>query len=383
VVNRRANGRYDEMRAFSLLEVVVAIAVIGLLAALLLPAVQAAREAARRTQCFNNLRQLGLALHNYHDTQSMFPPSRIWGGGSGEPLGAGQVSVGVIDRVASGYSPANGPDRLYANWAILLLPHLEQGSLYKQFNLSLPVDDPSNAKARQTNLPFMLCPSDPFNNRPYERALIAGTAKGHTYARGNYGVNHGPDRACYMSQTGCTDGFYVSNPDLLNQNMIVWGSGIGGTNRSFRLRDFPGGTSRIVALDEIRAGIDPLDPRGVWALGMAGASGTVGDGIYNLPNASPPNTGTPSADTIVGCSALLTKYGLTRLTQMGMPCSSQSLNGFELSTQSTARSMHPSGVHVSMLDGSAHFVSENVDPLVWTEMHSQRTTAPFDLPFGD
>jgi prepilin-type N-terminal cleavage/methylation domain-containing protein/prepilin-type processing-associated H-X9-DG protein len=370
-------------RGFTMVELLVVIGIVGLLAALLLPAVQAAREAARTTQCLNNLRQLGLALHSYHDAHSTLPPSRVWGGGPGEPLGGGQVSVGVIDRVASGYSPANGPDRLYANWAILLLPLLEQDNLYKGFNVSLPVDDPSNAATRETNLPFMLCPSDPFNNKPYQRALPAGTANGHTYARGNYGINHGPDKLCYMSQTGCTNGFYVANPDLLNKNMVVWGSGIGGTNLCFRLRDFPGGTSRMTAIDEIRAGIDPLDPRGVWALGMAGSSGTVGDGIYQLPNISPPNSGSPLADTIVGCSALVAKYGLARLTEMGMPCTSQSVNGFELSVAATARSMHPNGVHVLMLDGSAHFVSENVNPQIWTDMHSQKTNDVFELPFED
>ncbi len=66
----------------------------------------------------------------------------------------------------------------------MLLPHLEQNTLYKAFNQSLPVDDPSNAAARETTLNFMLCPSDPFNQNPYERALAAGTAAGHNYRAG-------------------------------------------------------------------------------------------------------------------------------------------------------------------------------------------------------
>jgi hypothetical protein len=293
------------------------------------------------------------------------------------------VSIAAIDRVAIGYSPTNGPDRVLANWAIMLLPHLEQDNLYKAFNLSLPVDDPSNAAARETNLLFMLCPSDPYNRQPYQRALLAGTPTGHSYARGNYAANYGPDRGCYLSQPGCTNGNHVADPDLLNRNMVVWGTGVVGVNLSFRLRDFPGGTSRIAAIDEIRSGIDPLDPRGVWALGMAGASGTVGDGIYNLANTSPPNSALPEADEIVGCSALVAKYGLARLKELGMPCAPSAGNGIETSVQATSRSMHANGVHIVMLDGSAHFVSENIDPQIWTDLHSQNTTDAFNSPFDD
>jgi prepilin-type N-terminal cleavage/methylation domain-containing protein len=379
----RREMRHTAKGGFTIIELLIVIAVIGLLAALLLPAVQAARESARRAQCFSNLRQLGLALHNYHDAQSCLPPGVIWNGGPGEPLGAGKVSIAAIDRVAIGYSPANGPDRVLANWAIMLLPHLEQDALNKAFNQSLPVDDPSNAAAREKSLLFMLCPSDPFNNVSYERASPAGTATGHSYARGNYAANYGPQQTCYMSQPGCTNGNYVANPDLLDKNMVVWGTGVVGVNLSYRLRDFPGGTSRIVAIDEVRAGIDPLDPRGVWALGYAGASGTVGDGIYNFPTTSPPNSSSPKADEFTGCAALLAKYSLAKLTQMGMPCSSNVVNGVETTVQATARSMHPNGVHLVMLDGSAHFVSENIDSQIWTDIHSSLTTNQFNLPFED
>ncbi len=376
-------GRSRVERGFSMIELIVVIGIIGLLAALLLPAVQAAREAARRAQCLNNLRQLAVALHNYHDAHSCLPPAAVWNDGPGEPLGGGQVAIGGIDHVAVGYSPANGPDRLLANWVIMLLPQLEQDNLYQGFNQGRPVDDPSNATARQTNLVFMLCPSDPFNRRPYERALAAGTATGHTYARGNYAVNYGPQRTCYMSQPGCTDGNYVASPDLQNSNMVVWGTGVVGVNLSFRLRDFPGGVSRIVAIDEVRAGIDPLDPRGTWALGLAGASATVGDGIYNFPTTSPPNSSQPAADQFAGCAALMAKYGLPKLTQLGMPCDSNEINGVEKTIQGTARSMHPNGVHLVMLDGSAHFVSENIDAQIWTDIHSSATSNSFNLPFDD
>jgi prepilin-type N-terminal cleavage/methylation domain-containing protein len=368
------------IRGFTIIELLIVIGVIGLLAALLLPAVQAAREAARSTQCLNNMRQLGLALQNYHDVQSCFPPAVVWNGGPGEPLGGGTLPVGVIDRVASGYSPANGPDRVLANWVIMLLPQLEQGNLYKSFNQSLPVDDPSNASARETNLLFMLCPSDAYNRVPYQRALLAGTVAGHTYARGNYAMNFGPDNACFMGQPGCTNGFYVDSLDFLNVNMHVWGSGLSGLNISFRMRDVTSGTSQFVALDEIRAGIDPLDPRGTWALGMAGASVAVRDGIYNLGNSSPPNSNSPQADDIVGCAALQAKYGVTRLAELGMPCET---NSPEANHQATSRSMHPNGVHVLTLDGSAHFIGENIFPQIWQNLHMRNNSNVFDTPFSD
>jgi len=181
--------------------------------------------------------------------------------------------------------------------------------------------------------------------------------------------------------SGCTNGFNVADPDLLHKNMVVWGTGLGGINKSFRLKDFPGGTSRMTAVDEIRAGIDPVDPRGVWALGMVGSSITCCHGIYNLGATGPPNNLSPNADDVVGCSKLLAKYGLPQLTQMGMPCQVNTANGIEVSIQATSRSMHPMGVHILMLDGSAHYISENIDPQVWQDLHSNLTSGDSTLPF--
>ena len=184
-----------------------------------------------------------------------------------------------------------------------------------------------------------------------------------------------------MSVSGCTNGYNVADPDLLNKNMVVWGTGLGGINKSFRLRDFLGGTSRMTAIDEIRAGIDPVDPRGVWALGMVGSSTTCCHGIYNLGNTGPPNNLSPSADDVVGCSALIAKYGSPKLTQMGMPCQVNKANGIEVSNQATSRSMHPMGVHILMLDGSAHYISDNIEPQVWQDLHSNLTSGDSTLPF--
>lgn len=364
-------------RAFTLIELLVVIAVIGVLIALILPAVQASREAARRVQCLNHLKQLGMALHNYHDAHRVLPPAVIWGGGPGEPLGLGVLPVGPIDRVAIGVSPDTEPDRIHANWAVLLLPHMEQAELFNAFELSLPIDDEANRTARTQNLSVMKCPTDNYNDEPFERALAVGVA-GHTYARGNYALNFGPDAPCYRFEPGCDVGFFTDTDDLLNTNMRVWGSGVSGLNISFRFRDFSRGLSRMVAIDEIRAGIDPLDSRGVWALGLAGSSLTVRHGKYNLGNDGPINSLSPEADDLTTCGELEAKYTAQGLKDLGLPCQS---NTIPANHQATARSLHTGGVQVLMLDGSAHFANENISPDIWHNMHSKDAADAFELPF--
>ncbi len=362
---------------FTIVELLVTLAVIGILAAILLPAVQSAREASRRTQCRNNLRQLGLALHNYHDAHLAIPPAVIWGGGPGEPLGMGQLPVGTIDRVAIGLSPDTQPSRVYANWVMMLLPFLDQLTIHEAFDLLRPVSDPWNSAARSSKLAVMLCPTDPYNSQPYERALLSGVA-GNTCARGNYGINFGPDAPCFLADPACSEGFHTGDDDLENTNMHVWGSGIAGVNYSFRFRRFVGGMSNMVAVDEIRAGIDPVDPRGVWALGMAGASVTVRHGIHSVGGYGAINSLSPLSDDIVACSDLVSRYSAERLLDLGMPCQS---NAIPANHQATSRSLHPGGVNVMMLDASVHFVSENINPGIWHRMHSADSTDPFELPF--
>ncbi len=125
-------------RAFTLIELLVVIAVIAVLIALLLPAVQAAREAARRAQCSNNLKQIGLGLHNYHESIGAFPPGWI---SSPDP------STG--DNAGPGWG-----------WAALLLPRIEQSATYNAINFSLPIEAPANSTARLTQLKSFMCPSD-------------------------------------------------------------------------------------------------------------------------------------------------------------------------------------------------------------------------------
>ena len=118
---------------FSLIELLVVIAIIGVLVALLLPAVQAAREAARRSQCLNNLRQIGIAFHGYHDSHRTFAPG--------------------------GWLRGSTPALRWIAWSALLLPHAEQAPLYQSLNLDLPYNAPANRTGAATVLSVYLCPS--------------------------------------------------------------------------------------------------------------------------------------------------------------------------------------------------------------------------------
>ena len=124
-------------RAFTLIELLVVIAIIAVLIALLLPAVQSAREAARRTHCVNNLKQMGLALHNYHDSLSIFPPGYI----AASPFIDGETDT------SPGWS-----------WASMILPQLDQAPLYASINVWLPIQAPANSTGTQTLVERLLVP---------------------------------------------------------------------------------------------------------------------------------------------------------------------------------------------------------------------------------
>jgi prepilin-type N-terminal cleavage/methylation domain-containing protein/prepilin-type processing-associated H-X9-DG protein len=121
-------------RGFTLIELLVVVAIIGALIALLLPAVQQAREAARRTECKNHIRQVGLALHNYHDVHRVFPLN--YGNGPYNDTNTG------------------------ASWLAFLLPFVEQHALYNQIRFGAPANDPANLRASETVVPLYLCASD-------------------------------------------------------------------------------------------------------------------------------------------------------------------------------------------------------------------------------
>ena len=372
---RASNGK-----GFTLIELLVVVAIIGVLATLLLVAVQHARESSRRSQCASNLRQLGLALEQYHAAHSVLPPAVIWSP-KGEPLGGGELPIGVIDRVAR-YGDVS-QDTIYANWAIMLLPYLEQTTLHRAFNFNRPVSDTGNATGRAANIAIFKCPSDPYNgaDNHFQRGLAAGLST-NEYARGNFALNAGPDGNCVEGkgtlEEPCINGFFVRGADLKRNNEAVWGSGIGGVNKSFALSAVTDGLSNTVSVDEIRAGLDPLDPRGAWALGQVGSSVIARHGIH--ADAGRPNPCGQHVDEVVGCQSLRQKLGRDLIENECMDClSGKATNESNLSVAS--RSLHPKGVQVLTLDGAVHFIQDQIDPASWHTIHTRDGGETVDSPF--
>lgn len=156
----------EARRGFTLIELLVVIAIIGVLIALLLPAVQAAREAARRAQCTNNLKQIGLALANYESSTGSFPSAYL-----GDPRAAG-TAYGVS------FPDENFNSTPGLAWGSLILPYLEQAPLYASINTHLPCWAPANATSATTKLSAFLCPSVPGPNDGFAV---------HRYTNGNSG----------------------------------------------------------------------------------------------------------------------------------------------------------------------------------------------------
>ena len=265
VTSYRANRR-----AFTLVELLVVITIIGILIGLLLPAVNSARESAHKVQCASNCKQLALALLSYHTAFGMFPPSSVW-------RNNGNLDSSQIDNQSG-----NTPNR-WENWAIIILPQLDNANLRQTFvtdavgNIIQPIggtatgtgpggNAQSDVLARGTVLPFMLCPSDPYNRKPFMGSSDGQTNQmGDGWARGNYGVNGGLG---FMDYTGETADAGANPSNWRGPNIC----GVMGANLSLRIDDIKDGASNTIMLGEIRAGLTPFDPRGIWA--MSGACPT-------------------------------------------------------------------------------------------------------------
>ncbi|MGP0062332.1 MAG: DUF1559 domain-containing protein [Isosphaeraceae bacterium] len=281
-------------RAFTLIELLVVIAIIAVLIAMLLPAVQSAREAARRAHCVNNLKQMGLALHNYHDALSIFPPGYI----AASPFIDGETDT------SPGWS-----------WASMILPQLDQAPLYASINVWLPIQAPANTTGTQTLVSAFLCPSD---------QLPSGGTFPVTDGLGNTVATVAP--SSYAASTG-SDAADVA----LGLNNDGSGNGPFFRNSGVRMSAIVDGTSQTVLLVERAWG----DTEGTWTGAVPG--GVVLRGPFN------PCPGSAYATYLAPCLILA-------------HCHLLNTNSDTDSGLDDPSSFHPGGANVVFADGSVHFL---------------------------
>ena len=322
---RRTSRPNNAPHAFTLVELLVVIAIIGILVALLLPAVQAAREAARRSQCLNNTKQICLALQNYHDSFGEFPPSIFFD----TPYLAGGPFYDSLKGVTF-----SGP-----NWVIRVLPYMEETATYDRFDLSTYIAAPVNREPRGTEISGMLCPSDRGNIEPFN----GGAFDGDGWARGNYGANASLGLFPYRNVT--------ANSEVWGRT--PWTRGVMGANVSQSISKITDGTSKTIAIAEIRIGLTQDDRRGIWAMGAPGASSIWGHSIDNLTG---PNSCIVGGDNIKGINKVIASIGEDALNAECMGAW-----GGGGSEQAAPRSMHPGGIQVGFTDGSARFIVDSIE----------------------
>jgi prepilin-type N-terminal cleavage/methylation domain-containing protein/prepilin-type processing-associated H-X9-DG protein len=289
---------------FTLVELLVVITIIGILISLLLPAVQAAREAARRMQCSNNLKQIGLALHSYHQALGCFPPGYISAPGTGS----------ASDDTGPGWG-----------WAALILPYLEQSGVYGQIHFGKNIADPLNEVVRATNLPVFLCPSDPGEkNFNVDAANVS-------VGRCNYVGMFGQPEICP------DPGFLSTAPEygIAHRGMLC-------RNAPVRMADVKDGTSNTIFIGERSS-----------TLAYAAWTGAVTGG--QVPPKSPNPYGYEAEESPV---LILGHTGTSDDSPPHTPNS-------EVNHVDDFSSDHPQGANFLFVDGSVQQLGSSIDPSVW------------------
>jgi prepilin-type N-terminal cleavage/methylation domain-containing protein len=343
-------------RGFTLIELLVVIAIIGVLIALLLPAVQQAREAARKASCKSNIRQLGIALHNYADAHQTLPLGRVTWFPASNILNGSGGGMGYADT----------------SWLCLLLPYIEQENAANRFNFQ------NGSAGRVTGAPPYLfegfnanhtvfgtwigvlgCPSDLQRVFQVHPSYAGGLLTPMQITRSNYAANWGNTnwRQDTFNLTSSTLGLPVAYQKGAFGHTVV------------KLKDVDDGLSKTVALAEVLQG-NTHDIRGMpW-------TPVPGGGMFMSRYTPNGNT-----DSFVGTSGATAASMGPSVTGDGMPnapglfCTSEpelpcySTNSDRMSFAST-RSRHAGGVHVCLGDGSATFVSSTIDHRVWVAVNT-------------
>lgn len=309
---------------FTLIELLVVIAIIAILVSLLLPAVQQAREAARRTQCKNNLKQIGLALHNYLDVNRYFPPS-------------------FVSDISTGVDTSGGEWSVHAR----LLPYLEQANLYHSANLSLSYSDPANAGIATQRVGSYLCPSE-INDR---QRTSSGVAVHYPIS---YAFNGGTWRVWTNNSGQGGDGAFFPNSKL-------------GT------RDFTDGTTNTLCFSEVKAftaynrDSDSLAPgtpvpateNDVSLIIAGGGSNKADSGHTEWVDGRIHQTGftttlPPNSTVLVPGGERPTEGDFTNCRE-DKTCTQPTFAAV------TSRSYHTGIVNAVLMDGSVRSISENID----------------------
>ncbi len=287
--------------------------IIAVLIALLLPAVQQAREAARRSQCKNSLKQVGLGLHNYHDTHGILPPGTVWTSGANT-------------------GPRTG------GYAIHILPYLDQAPIYNLINFNVSGTlwfSGNNSAATAASVPMLLCPSDGMGGTH----AVDATQR---WFKSNYlGVFSGFNTGDITSATADSD----------STKLAVFGM-----NRAARIRDITDGTSNTALAAEYLTGATSDEYRGfAWSDQSPGTQ---------LFFAQTPNTTVPDV-----CYDVSPASWCTNDANLNLPTTA---NTSSAAQTAAARSRHTGGVHVLLADGAVRFVSNNVNLANWRALATIR-----------